>query len=150
MNDHRIGVRPAEVQREPAQEQRVARDPVQLARTGTRMYSARRGTSTSRSLLVGRDRRPLAEQRRDVLERVDLADRLVVVRVLDQLLDAAVEVAEDRVDVDDALAVELEDDAEHAVRRRVLRAHVQEHLAVAERVELRLALGARRVRRDGS
>ena len=34
------------------------------------------------------------------------------------------------------------------MRRRVLGPHVQEHLAVAERVELGLALGARRVRRD--
>ena len=73
---------------------------------------------------------------------------LVVVGVLAQLLDAAVEVAEDRVEVDDLLAVELEDDPQHAVGRRVLRPHVDEHLAVAERVELGLALRPRRVRRD--
>ena len=91
---------------------------------------------------------PLAEQRADVLERVHVADGLVVVGVLAQLLDAAVEVAEDRVEVDDLLAVELEHDPQHAVGRRVLRAHVDEHLAVAERVELGLALGPRRVRRD--
>ena len=137
----------AEVEREPAEEQRVARDPVELAGQHADVLGAPRDLDVEQ-LLVGRDRRPLAEQRRDVLERVDLADRLVVVGVLDELLDAAVEVAEDRVDVDDALAVELEDDPEHAVGRRVLRAHVEEHLAVAERVELGLALGPRRVRRD--
>ena len=112
------------------------------------MYSARRGTSTSSSFSKAMHRRPLAEQRADVLERVDLADDLVVVGVLAQLLDAAVEVAEDRVEVDDLLAVELEHDPQHAVGRRVLRAHVDEHLAVAEGVELGLALGPRRVRRD--
>ena len=73
-------------------------------------------------LLEGHDRRPLAEQRADVLERVEVADGLVVVGVLAQLLDAAVEVAEHRVEVDDLLAVELEDDPQHAVGRRVLRA----------------------------
>ena len=100
------------------------------------MYSARRGTSTSSSFSKARTARPLVEQRADVLERVDVADGLVVVGVLAELLDAAVEVAEDRVEVDDLLAVELEDDPQHAVGRRVLRAHVDEHLAVAERVEL--------------
>ena len=59
------------------------------------------------------------------------------------------EVAEHRVEVDDLLAVELEHDPQHAVGRRVLRSHVDEHLAVAERVELGLALGPRRIRRDG-
>ena len=58
------------------------------------------------------------------------------------------EVAEDRIEVDDLLALELQDDPEHAVGRRVLGPHVDEHLAVAERVELALALGPRRVRRD--
>ena len=112
------------------------------------MYSARRGTSTSSSFSNAMTAGPLAEQRADVLERVEVADRLVVVGVLAQLLDAAMEVAEDRVEVDDLLAVELEHDPEHAVGRRVLRPHVDEHLAVAERVELGLALGPRRVRRD--
>ncbi len=112
------------------------------------MYSARRGTPDVQQLLEGHDPRPLAEQRADVLERVEVADRLVVVGVLAQLLDAAMEVAEHRVEVDDLLAVELEDDPEHAVGRGVLGPHVDEHLAVAERVELGLALGPRRVRRD--
>ena len=112
------------------------------------MYSARRGTGDIEQLLVGHDRRPLVEQAADVFERVDLADRLVVVGVLAQLLDAAMEIAEHRVEVDDLLAVELEDDPQDAVGRRVLRAHVDEHLAVAERVELGLTLGPWRVRRD--
>jgi hypothetical protein len=99
-------------------------------------------------LLEGQDAGPLAEERADVLERVEIGDRVVVVGVLAQLLDAAMEIAEDRVKVDDDLAVELENDPEHAVGRRVLRPHVDVHLAVAEGVELGLALGPRRVGRD--
>ena len=137
----------AEVERHPAEEQGVAGDPVELGREDADVLGAARDLDVHQ-LLEGEDRRPLVEQRADVLERVRVADRLVVVGVLAQLLDAAMEVAEDRVEVDDLLAVELEDDPEHAVGRRVLRAHVDEHLAVAERVELGLALGPRRVRRD--
>ena len=109
----------------------------------TRMYSCScSGHLDIEQLLERHDRRPLAEERGDVFERVGVADRLVVVGVLAELLHAAVEVPEHRVDVHDALAVDLEDDAEDAVRGRVMRPHVQEHLAITERVELRLALGA--------
>ena len=138
----------AQVERHPAHEQGVARDPVELAGEHPDVLGAPRHLDVEQ-LLERHDRRPLAEQRAHVLERVDLADDLVVVGVLAQLLDAAVEVAEDGVEVDDALAADLEDDPQHAVRRGVLGAHVEEHLAVAERVELGLALRARRVRRDG-
>ena len=149
MNDHRIGVRPP--RSSAIQPMNRAWLAIRLSSpVSTRMYSARRGHLDVEQLLERHDRRPLAEQRADVLERVDLADDVVVVAVLAQLLDAAVEVAEDRVEVDDLLAVDLEHDPQHAVGRRVLGAHVEEHLAVAERVELGLALGPRRVRRDGS
>src|SRR5258705_192866 len=83
-----------------------------------------------------------------VLERVEVADRLVIVRVLAQLLDAAMEIAEDGIEVDDVLAVDLEDDPQDAVRRGMLRPDVDEHLAVAQFVELCFTFGPRRVRRD--
>ncbi len=137
----------AEVEGEPAHEQGVAGDPVELAGEDPDVLGPARDLDVEQ-LLEGHHRRPLAEQRADVLERVRVADRLVVVGVLAELLDAAVEVAEDRVEVDDLLAVDLEHDPQHAVGRRVLGAHVQEHLAVAEGVELGLALGPGRVGRD--
>ena len=148
MNDHRIGVSPPEVEGHPAQEQGVAGDPVQLSRQHPDVLRAPRHLDVEQ-LLERHDAGPFAEEGADVLEGVEIADRLVVVGVLAQLLDAAVEVAEDRIEVDDLLAVELEHDAQHAVGRGMLRSHVEEHLAVAERVELGLALGPRRVRRDG-
>src|SRR6185503_8352426 len=77
-----------EVQREPAEEQGMARDPVQLTREHPDVLGAP-GHLDVEEPLVGGDGCPLHEQRRDVLERVHLADRLVIVGVLDQLLDAA-------------------------------------------------------------
>ena len=138
----------AEVERHPAEEEGVAGDPVELGREDADVLGPARDLDVHQ-LLEGEDRRPLVEQRADVLERVRVADGLVVVGVLAQLLDAAMEVAEDRIEVDHLLAVELEDHPQHAVGRGMLRPHVDEHLAVAERVELGLALGPRRVRRDG-
>jgi hypothetical protein len=59
-----------------------------------------------------------------------------------------VEIAEDRVHVDDLLARELQDQPQDAVGGRVVRADVEEHLPVAEGVELALALGPGGVGRD--
>ena len=137
----------AQVEGHPAHEHDVAHDPVELAGEDPDVLGPPRHLDVE-ELLERHDRRPLHEQRAHVLERVGVADRLVVVGVLAQLLDAAVEVAEDRIEVDDPLAVDLEHDPQDAVGRGVLGTDVDEHLAVAQRVELALALRPRRVRRD--
>ncbi len=136
-----------EVQGHPAEEQRVAGDPVELRREHADVLGATRDLHVQQ-LLERHDARPLAEQRAHVLQRVEVADGLVVVRVLAQLLDAAMEVPQHRVEIDHLLAVELEDHPQHAVGRGVLRTHVDEHLAVTERVELRLTLRPRGIGRD--
>jgi hypothetical protein len=59
------------------------------------------------------------------------------------------EIAEDRVNVHDLLARELEYETKDAVSGRMVRAEVEEHLAVAQGVELALALRPGWVRRDG-
>jgi hypothetical protein len=137
----------AQVQGQEAHEEGVAGDAEQLAREDADVLRPARHLHVH-ELLEREDRRPLLEERADVLERVHLVDDVVVVRVLADLLDAAVEVAQDRVHVHDLLARELQDEAQDAVRGRVVRADVEEHLAVAQGVELALALGPRRVRRD--
>ena len=71
----------------------------------------------------------LLVHRRDVVEPVEIADRLQIGLVLDQLLGAAVQEPDVRIDALDHLAVELEHEAEHAVRRRVLRTEVDGELA---------------------
>ena len=52
--------------------------------------------------------------------------------VLGDLLHAAVQIADVAIEIDNGLAVELENHAQHTVRRRVLRAHVQHHLWAVE------------------
>jgi hypothetical protein len=70
--------------------------------------------------------RDVVHDRRDVVHPADRADVLVVVVMLAELLEARVEVADVRRAAGDALAVELEHEAERRVRRRVLRAEVQD------------------------
>ena len=52
--------------------------------------------------------------------------------LLGRLLHAGVQVPDDRLRAQDGLAVELHHEAQHAVRRRVLRAHVDDHGLVVE------------------
>ena len=71
----------------------------------------------------------LLVHRRDVVEPVEIADGLQVGLVLDQLLGAAVQQADVRIDALHHLAVELQHQAQHAVRGRMLRAEVDVELA---------------------
>ena len=80
-------------------------------------------------LLAGEAEGVLLVHRRDVVEAVEVADRLHVGLVLDQLLGAAVQQADVRVDALHDLAVELQHEAQHAVRRRMLGAEVDVEVA---------------------
>jgi hypothetical protein len=67
-----------------------------------------------------------------VIHPVGEQDDLRPVAVLAQLLDAAMQVADHDVRVDHLLAVETQHDPQHAVRARVLGAHVQHQLVGVE------------------
>ena len=101
----------------------------------TRMTLARSGiwsvmpSSFSIAEAVGR----LLEHGREVVHARAERDALHPGAVLHVLLDAGVEVADARAGLGHRLAVDLEDEAEHAVRRRVLRAHVDDDALLAER-----------------
>ena len=71
----------------------------------------------------------------EVVHPVRVRDELDRRDVLADLLGAAVQVAEVRGDLGDDLAVGAQHEPQHAVRARVLRAHVDEHLVGAD-VEL--------------
>ena len=58
--------------------------------------------------------------RRDVIEPVEVGQRLQVGFVLDQLLGAAMQKSDMRIDALDDLAIELEHEPQDAVGRRVL------------------------------
>ena len=80
--------------------------------------------------LLGREaERMLLVHRRDVIEPVEIRDRLQVSLVLDQLLGAAMEQADMRIDALHHLAVELHHQAQNAMRRRVLRPEIQGEVA---------------------
>ena len=67
----------------------------------------------------------LLRHHRHVVQPVKVRERLLVVFVLDQFFGAAVQEPDVGVGARDALSVELEDEAEDAVRRRVLRPEVE-------------------------
>ncbi len=78
-------------------------------------------------LLDRLDEAEVVRGRGDVVHAVRVGDALRIGHVLEELLGAAVQIADDRLRVDDALAVDLQKDAQHAVRRRMLRAEVDLH-----------------------
>ena len=71
----------------------------------------------------------LLVHRRDIVEPVEIRHRLQIGLVLDQLLGAAMQQADMRIDAVDDLAVELEHEAQHAVRRRMLRPEIDGEVA---------------------
>src|SRR5690242_4618257 len=81
----------------------------------------------------------LLVHRRDVIEPVEIRKRLEIGLVLDQLLGAAMQQPDMRIDALDDLAVEFEHQAEHPVRGGMLRSEIDGELAVL--AFARLALG---------
>ena len=67
----------------------------------------------------------------DVVEPVRVRDDLHIGQTLGQFLDAAMQVAEVRRGLHDPFAVQLEHDAQHTVRARMLRPHVQQEFFAA-------------------
>ena len=131
--------------------ERVSRDVEQMVQhtrdlreQGADPLGARRGLNAEQ-LLLRQHPGVLHAHRADVVEPVEVGQRLQVCLVLDQLLGAAVQQADVRVGALHHLAVHLQDQAQHAVRRRVLRPEVDgvvvdlDHLAGA-----RLVLARRR------
>ena len=71
----------------------------------------------------------LLVHRRDIVEPVEIRDRLQIGLVLDQLFGAAMQQADMRIDAGDDLAVELQHQAQHAVRGRMLRSEIDGEIA---------------------
>ena len=78
----------------------------------------------SQQLFSRQAERVLLVHRRDVIEPVEIPDRLQIGLVLDQLFGAAMQQADMRIDALDHFAIELEHEAQHAMRRRMLRPKV--------------------------
>ena len=95
-----------------------------ISENSTRMYWPRARRVDAEQLLDGEREGVLLAHRRDVVEPVEIRHRLQVGLVLDQLLGAAMQQADMRIAALDDLAVHLEDEAQHAVGRRMLRPEI--------------------------
>ena len=121
----------ADVHRVGAQPEAVAGNPLELAEN--RPHVARAARHLDRHQLL--DRLAVADvvgRGRHVVHPVGQQDDLRPVAVLAQFLDAAVEVADHDLGVDDLLAIEPQHDPQHAVRARMLRPHVDHQLVGVE------------------
>src|SRR5256714_1119397 len=121
------------VRREPEE---VRGDAVQLRQDGSYVVGARRDFEAEH-LLDRLDPHQPVRDSRDVVEPVPVRRDHRVQTVLRDLLHAAVQEPYVAVEVNDGLAVEPQDDAQDAVRRGVLRPHVQDHFGVVEQRLLR-------------
>ncbi len=83
-------------------------------------------------LLDAEAERDLLEERREVVHARAVGHALGPGAELHVLLDARVQVADPRAGLGDGLTVDLEHEAQHAVRRRVLRPHVDDDALLAE------------------
>ena len=105
-----------------------------------RMYCGARRRLDAHQLLGRVDERHLVGERREPVDAVDQRGDLRVRAELGELLVAAVHVADHRVGRDDALTVEAHDEPQRAVRRRVLRPEVEDHVAGVE-LDVHLRVG---------
>ena len=117
----------ADVHRVRAEPQAVARDPLQLAQRHPDVPRAPRHLELHQLL----DRLAVADvvgRCRDVIHAIGQQDDLRPVAVLAELLDAAMEIADDDLGVDDLFPVETEHHPQHAVRAGMLGPHVDDQL----------------------
>ena len=117
----------AELDRVGAEEHQVVEHPVQLGEQRAHPDRPYRHLHAEHPLDGEHDAELVGERRQPVVP-VGQHDDLPVVADLEELLGAAVHVADDRARRDDPLAVEVSAQPQHAVRRRVLRADVEHHV----------------------
>jgi hypothetical protein len=118
----------------------VRGDPLQFRRDDAEVLCAPRDLDGA-NLLGGEHVRELAGHRRHVVGLRGDGRVLRVGQRLGQLFMTAVQVADDRVHGDDRFALERQDGAEDAVRRWMLRPHVDHEALAAGVVEFDLGRG---------
>ena len=120
----------AEVQRARAQPHQVAHDPVELEVHDAQVLRAL-GHLDAHERLDGPAVGHRVEVVGEVVHPLDDGDDLPVALVLRRLLDAGVDVADDRLEVAHDLALEVDQQPQHPVRRGVVRAEVDASAAPA-------------------
>jgi hypothetical protein len=137
----------AHLERARAEPDEVRPDPVELHEQHAQPLGAARDLHLQHPLHARHVGVP-AEVERQVVHAIEVRDRLEPGLLLDVLLDAGVDVADLRHAAGDFLAVEHQVQAQHAVRRRVVRADVQRHELLADLRVHRWVQLARDRRRD--
>ena len=109
----------------------------QLAADHTDELAARRQLAVNAEQLLDRQRvSDVVSQRRQVIQPVGVRDELRISEVLRDLLVPAMQVTYFGPGPGNDLAVQFEDDAQHAVRGRVRGPHVQDHLLALKLVRV--------------
>ena len=103
----------------------------------TRIHWARWRDLEAEQLFDGQAVTEIVGERIEVVDAVGERNHLLVELGLAGLLDAGMQVADLGTDADDDFAVDLDDQAQHAMRGGVLRAHVQNHAALARAIGFR-------------
>ena len=129
----------ADLQAHLAEEQHEGGDARQLGEDRADVLRARRRLDPHEQLGAV-DERHLVREARQPVDAVDQRGDLRVGAELGELLVAAVHVADDRIGRDHPLAVEAHDETQRAVRRRVLRPEVEDHVAGVE-LDVHLRVG---------
>ena len=123
----------AEVERRGPEPDEVRVDPVELEVDHPQVLGARRDLELEQLLDAAAEGLHL-EEVGEVVHPLDERDHLPVGLVLAGLLDPGVDVAHHRLQVADDLALELDHQPQHAVGRRVVRAHVDRQQLARARV----------------
>ena len=103
----------------------MAGDAVQLGVDDAHGLGARRGFHIEQFLHREAVAQPVGDGGH-VVHAVDIGVELRVRAVFGDLLHAAMQVSDDAIGPQDFFAIQLEDDAQHSVRGRVLRTHVED------------------------
>jgi hypothetical protein len=101
----------------------MVQDAGDFGKQGPDVFCANRNVNIQQ-LLDGQRKALLVGHHGDVVEAVEIRQRLEVGPVLDQLLGSAMQQANVRVGAHNLLAIELQDQSQHAVGGRVLRPKV--------------------------
>src|SRR5207248_2293765 len=124
----------ADVQSVRCEPEQVRCYAIKLSQDCAYVMSARRNIK-SHHLLDGFDPDKSVRDRRKIIEPVPVRRYHRILPTLSNLLHRAMQVSNIAVEINHRLAIKPKDDAQHAVRRRMLRPHIQDHLgAIKQRL----------------